>query len=208
MSELQLGLLGIGVLVVLGVLAYNKLQEARLKRQAEEVFGSKHDDVLLGGKSGDTASRRPAGSTERIEPTLSAAPAEPAEASQPAACESNCAHHRPVRLSWVRLLKRVFELDLEHCPNGGLRSGNSESRPTAVGRERQFATFGCSRSPRILSRSPLATRERPLSPNADLLGDVCERPFPMWTGRSAKKCPRTALGREEPVALRTSLRQS
>ena len=81
MSELQLGLLGIGVLVVLGVLAYNKLQEARLKRQAEEVFGSKHDDVLLGGKSGHAASQRPAGSTERIEPTLSAAPAGPAESS-------------------------------------------------------------------------------------------------------------------------------
>lgn len=81
MSELQLGLLGIGVLVVLGVLAYNKLQEARLKRQAEEAFGSKHDDVLLGGRSGHLASQRPAGSTERIEPTLSAATAEPAEAS-------------------------------------------------------------------------------------------------------------------------------
>ncbi len=75
MSELQLGLLGIGVLVVLGVLAYNKLQETRLKRQAEEVFGSKYDDVLLGRKPGDSVSRRPAGSTERIEPTLSAAPA-------------------------------------------------------------------------------------------------------------------------------------
>lgn len=75
MSELQLGLLGIGVLVVLGVLAYNKLQEARLRRRAEEVFGSKHDDVLLDRKPGDTVSRRPAGSTERIEPTLSATPA-------------------------------------------------------------------------------------------------------------------------------------
>jgi hypothetical protein len=81
MSELQLGLLGIGVLVVLGVLIYNKLQEARLKRQAEEVFGSKHDDVLLGGKSADAASQRPAGSIERIEPTLSAAPIESATAS-------------------------------------------------------------------------------------------------------------------------------
>jgi ABC-type protease/lipase transport system fused ATPase/permease subunit len=30
-----------------------------------------------------------------------------------------CAHHRPVRLSWARLLKRVFDLDLEHCPNCG-----------------------------------------------------------------------------------------
>jgi len=81
MSELQLGLLGIGALVVLGVLVYNKLQEARLKRQAEEVFGSKHDDVLLAGKSGDPPSRQPADSTERIEPTLSAASAEAATAS-------------------------------------------------------------------------------------------------------------------------------
>ena len=81
MSELQLGLLGIGVLVVLGVLAYNKLQEARLKRQAEEVFGSKHDDVLLGGKPGAAPPRQPAGSTERIEPTMSATPDEAVTAS-------------------------------------------------------------------------------------------------------------------------------
>jgi|ERR1019366_6491359 hypothetical protein len=30
-----------------------------------------------------------------------------------------CAHYKPVRLSWARLLKRVFEIDLKHCPNGG-----------------------------------------------------------------------------------------
>jgi len=46
-------------------------------------------------------------------------PHEHAEAAQAAACEANCAHHSPVRLSWARLLKRVFELDLEHCPNCG-----------------------------------------------------------------------------------------
>ncbi len=46
-------------------------------------------------------------------------PDEAAEASQPAACETNCTHHRPVRLSWARLHKRVFDLDLEHCPNCG-----------------------------------------------------------------------------------------
>jgi len=26
---------------------------------------------------------------------------------------------RPVRLSWAKLLKRVFEIDMEHCPNCG-----------------------------------------------------------------------------------------
>ena len=46
-------------------------------------------------------------------------PDEPAAASELAACEPNCAHRRPVRMSWARLLKRVPELDLEHCPNCG-----------------------------------------------------------------------------------------
>lgn len=47
-------------------------------------------------------------------------PAEPpAQAAVPARCEASCAHHRPVRLSWARLLKRVFEIDIEHCPNCG-----------------------------------------------------------------------------------------
>ena len=30
-----------------------------------------------------------------------------------------CAHHRPVRLGWAKLLKRVFEIDMAHCPNSG-----------------------------------------------------------------------------------------
>jgi FtsZ-interacting cell division protein ZipA len=71
MSELQLALLVIGVLVVVGVIVYNKLQEARLKRQSEEVFGSRHDDVLLGTQD---VPRRKDGSVDRIEPILSGAP--------------------------------------------------------------------------------------------------------------------------------------
>ena len=46
-------------------------------------------------------------------------PQSPAPATQPADCEAKCAHHRPVRLSRAKLLKRVFDLDLEHCPNCG-----------------------------------------------------------------------------------------
>ena len=43
----------------------------------------------------------------------------PAPAVQPAACGANCARHRPLRLSWAKLLKRVFKIDMEHCPNCG-----------------------------------------------------------------------------------------
>ena len=45
------------------------------------------------------------------------APAEPA--APPAECEAICAPHRPVRLSWAKLLKRVFEIDMEHGPHCG-----------------------------------------------------------------------------------------
>jgi hypothetical protein len=44
-------------------------------------------------------------------------PDEDAEPAKPAKCEANCEHHRPVRRNWARLLKRVFEGDLEHYPN-------------------------------------------------------------------------------------------
>jgi hypothetical protein len=39
--------------------------------------------------------------------------------AKPAECEANSAHYRLVRLSWAKLLKRVFDLDLKHCPNCG-----------------------------------------------------------------------------------------
>ena len=42
-----------------------------------------------------------------------------AQTTQPAECEANCAHHWPVRLRWAKLLKRVFEIDMEHCSNCG-----------------------------------------------------------------------------------------
>jgi hypothetical protein len=49
MSDLQLGLLAIGVAVVAGVIAYNRWQEARLRRRTEGAFAARHDDALLGG---------------------------------------------------------------------------------------------------------------------------------------------------------------
>ena len=42
-----------------------------------------------------------------------------AQGAKPAECEAGCAHRHPVRLSWDKLLERVFEVDMEHCPNCG-----------------------------------------------------------------------------------------
>lgn len=47
MSELQIGLLAIGGLVVAGVLAYNKVQERKPRGAAQKAFASGHEDVLM-----------------------------------------------------------------------------------------------------------------------------------------------------------------
>ena len=68
------------------------------------------------------------------------------------------AHHSPPRLRWARLLKRVFDIDLEHCPEcgGSLKIiAAIEEPPVMV---------------RILAHLGLPTRAPPRSPacRADL----------------------------------------
>lgn len=48
MTELQLGLIGLGAAAVVGVLIYNKVQEFRHKKVAERMLAGDHDDVLMG----------------------------------------------------------------------------------------------------------------------------------------------------------------
>ena len=43
----------------------------------------------------------------------------PTPADEPAGHAADHAHHTPGRMSWARLLKRVFDIDIEHCPNCG-----------------------------------------------------------------------------------------
>jgi len=47
MTELQMGLIGLGATAVIGVLGYNKWQEYRHRKLAEAVLKPQHDDVLL-----------------------------------------------------------------------------------------------------------------------------------------------------------------
>ena len=46
-------------------------------------------------------------------------PESPAQEAKPAESEANCAHHRPVRLSRAKRLKRTIDVDLEHCSHSG-----------------------------------------------------------------------------------------
>ncbi len=54
MSELQISLLAIGILIVAGVYGFNRLQERRYRRIAEKAFPVRQEDVLLdsGAKEG------------------------------------------------------------------------------------------------------------------------------------------------------------
>jgi FtsZ-interacting cell division protein ZipA len=84
MGELQFGLIAIGILVVAGVVFYNKWQERRYQRQAEAAFGSRHEDVLMRAGGGDDGARRVESSApERIEPVLSSFAAPPGPAGAP-----------------------------------------------------------------------------------------------------------------------------
>jgi hypothetical protein len=43
----------------------------------------------------------------------------PVEQATESACDHAQAQGAPARMSWARLLKRVFDIDIDHCPNCG-----------------------------------------------------------------------------------------
>jgi len=67
MTELQMGLIGLGATAVVGVYGYNKWQEYRQRKLAEAVLKPHHDDVLLGDGAKGTAQPVVA---ERSEPEI------------------------------------------------------------------------------------------------------------------------------------------
>lgn len=76
MSDLQMGLLAIGVVVVAGVWLFNALQERRLRSRLEQAFDAEREDVLLrggapapapAGKRADAPAEPP---VSRVEPVL------------------------------------------------------------------------------------------------------------------------------------------
>lgn len=69
MSDLQIGLLVIGALVVAGVFVYNRIQERAARRDAERSFRGAHADVLV---ESAPARQEPAPAAPRREPASAA----------------------------------------------------------------------------------------------------------------------------------------
>ena len=63
MSDLQIGLIAIGVVVIGGVVFFNWMQQRRYQRGTEDAFKHKYEDVLLGAEKTTSEGRR-------IEPQL------------------------------------------------------------------------------------------------------------------------------------------
>ncbi|MGE5946815.1 MAG: cell division protein ZipA C-terminal FtsZ-binding domain-containing protein [Betaproteobacteria bacterium] len=81
MTELQMGLIGLGVAAVAGVLGYNKWQEYRHRKLAEAVLKPQHEDVLLAGAPAQEA-RPPRSEPQVASPVQAPSPA-PAERVEP-----------------------------------------------------------------------------------------------------------------------------
>lgn len=93
MTELQMGLIGLGATAVVAVLGYNKWQEVRQRKLAEQLLSAAHSDVLLDEAEPGVVAPAPAGDIaaepflvdaapahglaheERIEPVFSVDPA-------------------------------------------------------------------------------------------------------------------------------------
>jgi FtsZ-interacting cell division protein ZipA len=94
MSELQIALLVVGVLVIVGVIVYNRVQEARFRERAESAFATPAGDALLEGgvareriepQFQDDDQSEPAGVPHRQEPWAIAPSGEASERAPSAA---------------------------------------------------------------------------------------------------------------------------
>ncbi|MCG2577881.1 cell division protein ZipA C-terminal FtsZ-binding domain-containing protein [Dechloromonas sp. XY25] len=81
MTELQMGLIGLGAAAVVGVFGYNKWQEIRQRKIAEAVMKPQHEDVLLAKEAkAEVAAVAP---VERSEPEIRFEAPEPVERLEP-----------------------------------------------------------------------------------------------------------------------------
>lgn len=65
MSDLQVSLIIIGIVIIGGVVIFNRVQLARHHRQVQDAFRNEHDDILLND------GYKPVSASERIEPQFS-----------------------------------------------------------------------------------------------------------------------------------------
>jgi hypothetical protein len=85
----------------------------------------------------------------------------PVEQATEPACDHAQAQGAPARMSWARLLKRVFDIDIDHCPNCG---GSLKIIACPESARRRAAIEDPPVIVKILAHLDLPTRAPPRSP--------------------------------------------
>ncbi len=125
-SELQIALIGAGIAAVVLIVGYNKWQERKHRRQAEQAFKSEHRDVLLepragegleGGERGSSTPRERAAQrepSERVEPGFGAGePARPFREAPVKRSEPDMPELLDARADCVIRLEAIEPLDVQ-----------------------------------------------------------------------------------------------
>lgn len=107
MTELQMGLIGLGAAAVVGVVGYNKWNEYKHRKLAEQLLNAQHTDVLLN----DAEERDTAPVFTASEPELDFAPEDARELT--AESPSVMAENRAVAASSGERIEPVFHIDAE-----------------------------------------------------------------------------------------------
>lgn len=92
-SDLQVSLLALGALAVAGVFAYNKWQERKARRNAEEAFRSDHTDVLLDPQAAEPKL------DERLEPVMEPASQGTADLDEEVSAPPGAVPREPLSIS-------------------------------------------------------------------------------------------------------------
>jgi len=110
MSDLQIGLIAIGIVVIVAVIAFNRWQERQLRRRVEDTFASMNPEPLQAAD----------GAGERIEPSLERSQAQPpvsaadrAEQSSAAAPDTGAAADAASLIDYVCVLASSTQIPHE-----------------------------------------------------------------------------------------------
>ncbi|MGG7054289.1 cell division protein ZipA C-terminal FtsZ-binding domain-containing protein [Nitrosomonas sp. ANs5] len=111
MSDLQISLIIIGVVVIAGVVVFNQIQQARYHRKVRDAFKNEHDDALL-------SEHKPLAKNERIEPQFNEdilparvdeiAPAVPPPVSQPKTTAEAVEHEAPASAQSTHFDNKIY----------------------------------------------------------------------------------------------------
>lgn len=160
MTELQMGLFGLGAAGVVGVLAYNKWNEYKHRKLAEQLLSAQHTDVLLqDAEPGDSA------------PLFTASEPEP-EAAPGAECASPVVESSRVAAAAGERIEPVFRIDADPAerqePRMALRQAPAEPEFSAEAEVAATPVFSPAPVPEPVAESrDLSEPDHLLSPVVD-----------------------------------------